>query len=88
MRKYWIHFKIVDGQKAGEGYMEVEREFAIRGEMDLREIGAAIKQSLGTSLPPTANLQVTGWQAFEEERILTATSLPPSKQSQQISLSH
>ncbi len=87
MRKYWVHFKVLDGSNVGEGCMEISREFAIRSEVDLREIGVAITRSM--SLSPTAQLQVTSWQAFEEDKILLATSLPPlSGQSQQISLSH
>ncbi len=90
MHKYWVQFQVLQDGKGGAGVMEVSRELPITGERSVVEVANAIKETLikHASLPTTAAVTIMSWCKFEEESILIASSLPPSGQSPQISLSH
>lgn len=78
MRKYWVHFRILNKDKMpmGQGEMAVTRTLPITDERDLMEIGQAITKSINEqdSMKEPFFIQVYDWIKFEEPSIALATN--------------
>jgi hypothetical protein len=74
LRRYWIRFRIKDGDKVTEGDVEIVREQPISSSADLQ----AICQDLGAQMVKAGAVQLGAqitllhWQAFEQPTVIVA----------------